>query len=189
MYTEPSINDGIATPGSTHTTLDVWTDPSVIEGGPLTTASDVFAFGIILFELFARERPYAHLLKFKAKQTSRVQVRSANPALALQLLCLCSALRSCCFRPPCALRPPPHHLCHTSASVPLLTLELPFRRLCPAPLRLSKTSSAPLRDRTSGRPSPRAFPVGCPTWPRTAGADWHRADMLTYTHACTCTGG
>ena len=38
--------------------LDLWTAPEVLQGEPCSCASDAYAFGLLLFELFSREEPF-----------------------------------------------------------------------------------------------------------------------------------
>ena len=132
---------------------DLWTAPEVLRGGPHSTASDAYAFGLLLFELFAGERIFARQLQYMARisgpphrcaaaaattpaaplplRSAQLPLRSAATAGA-QPLPMPLSLLSLPLSPP-SLPPslpqllPLHYRCYcrcTAAALPLLLLLL-----------------------------------------------------------------
>lgn len=75
----------------------MWLAPEVMQQQPATTASDVFSFGLVLFELLAWRLPWVHMTPFQvclrwsgARKRQELAIRTrtstcqALPACAVQ---------------------------------------------------------------------------------------------------------
>ena len=56
-----------------------YASPEQIKGEPITTASDVYSLGVLLFELLTGQRPYAHLKSRRPDELARAICEDEPP--------------------------------------------------------------------------------------------------------------
>ena len=59
-----------------------YASPEQIKGEPITTASDVYSLGVVLFELLTGQRPYAHLKSRRPDELARAICEEEPPRLS-----------------------------------------------------------------------------------------------------------